>query len=352
MISSLLFSLPNYKTVEKGDIFFAHEIESNGDDDFDKTGLSPESLQFQLRRLSTTDLSEVESSGDSSTKNATKICVTQTGSFDEDDDEEVSESAKQKLTDQHGLDHSESEPVLCHQDEKDAHRYLKLPVKNDDGVFRHVDGDCTLCIDDYEIGDLVVWSDLECPHAFHKDCIMQWLSKGKKRCPICRHWFVPGARIEDQKKLHGLDWECALQDLEQREEQNIVQRAMALEQAGDNDNINESGQQWLQIEIAPSSTEEPDTSETIGNTNSSPCGSGCPYSSLGSRSTSETSEMDTSNYQHQISSSKTTAIESIAECATSESPSRTAVDRMPASWQSIASTEISDISRGKGHEAV
>jgi hypothetical protein len=29
---------------------------------------------------------------------------------------------------------------------------------------------------------------------------LAWLVKGKKRCPTCRHWFVPGALIEDQKQ--------------------------------------------------------------------------------------------------------------------------------------------------------
>ena len=40
---------------------------------------------------------------------------------------------------------------------------------------------------------------LACSHAFHYECILPWLIKGKKRCPICRDWFVPGEKIEDQK---------------------------------------------------------------------------------------------------------------------------------------------------------
>jgi hypothetical protein len=84
---------------------------------------------------------------------------------------------------------------------------------------RHVDGQCALCIDNYEEGDEVTWSDLDCTHAFHKECILQWLSKGKKRCPVCRHWFVPGARIEEQKKAHGEAWERALAEIERREKE-------------------------------------------------------------------------------------------------------------------------------------
>ena len=62
-----------------------------------------------------------------------------------------------------------------------------------------VDKECSICLSDYEVGDQVVWSPLdECPHAFHKDCLMQWLTKGKKRCPLCRNWFVPGKPIKEQ----------------------------------------------------------------------------------------------------------------------------------------------------------
>ena len=46
---------------------------------------------------------------------------------------------------------------------------------------------------------------------------MLWLSKGKKRCPVCRHWFVPGSKIDDQKHLHGEAWQRALREMEQIE---------------------------------------------------------------------------------------------------------------------------------------
>jgi hypothetical protein len=91
-------------------------------------------------------------------------------------------------------------PVACDATEEDAHLFLRLPVKDKDNICRTVDACCSICFCDYEEGDTVVWSDLQCRHAFHDACILPWLSKGKKRCPICRYWFVPGARIDDQKK--------------------------------------------------------------------------------------------------------------------------------------------------------
>ena len=110
-------------------------------------------------------------------------------------------------------------PTICDKDDEDAHLYLKMPTDrmNKDNACLFVDGECALCIDEYEAGDQVAWSDLQCRHAFHKQCIMQWLSKGKKRCPICRNWFVPGARIEDQKKEHGEAWTAALAEMEKQQ---------------------------------------------------------------------------------------------------------------------------------------
>jgi hypothetical protein len=31
--------------------------------------------------------------------------------------------------------------------------------------------------------------------------MLMWLShQGKKRCPVCQHWFVPGLSVRDQMK--------------------------------------------------------------------------------------------------------------------------------------------------------
>ena len=90
--------------------------------------------------------------------------------------------------------------IPCDAQDDEAQLYLKLPVicsKN--GKNRCVDAHCAICLGEYEAGDNVVWSGLQCQHAFHNECILPWLSKGKKRCPICRHWFVPGTKIDDQK---------------------------------------------------------------------------------------------------------------------------------------------------------
>lgn len=95
---------------------------------------------------------------------------------------------------------------------------LRLPTEGRRS--RIVDGTCALCLDDYCVGEVVVWSSCpDCKHAFHKECFMQWASKGKKRCPVCRHWFVPGQRIETQKIVHGEAWTNALAEMERAEEE-------------------------------------------------------------------------------------------------------------------------------------
>ena len=114
--------------------------------------------------------------------------------FSEISDEEIDDIESSRVTRNVCL------PVACDETDDDAQLYLRLPVKDEQGNSRIVDGQCAICFSDYEPDDTVVWSGLQCQHAFHTDCILPWLAKGKKRCPTCRHWFVPGTRIEDQKQ--------------------------------------------------------------------------------------------------------------------------------------------------------
>ncbi|KAG7342664.1 ring finger domain containing protein [Nitzschia inconspicua] len=58
---------------------------------------------------------------------------------------------------------------------------------------------CTVCLESYRTGDVIVWSDdPECCHVYHKECLVDYLSKRKNPstkenpCPICRRNFCPG----------------------------------------------------------------------------------------------------------------------------------------------------------------
>jgi hypothetical protein len=235
-------------------------LHGNGDDEL---------LRTKLRTLSTSELSE---------------------DGDDELDEELSESAKPFVDESVEDDQQQDRPVVCDQDEEHAHRYLKLPpiigkcAEDDDhnkhkGPCRLVEGQCALCIDDYEPGDEVVWSSLECPHAFHKECIVQWLSKGKKRCPICRHWFVPGARIDDQKKSHGDAWERASAEMTRRREEEMERRAQQQQQRQqeqeqervDNNNSNENNDEDILADLEQGGCDEEQQSDCLSSSSSCCC---------------------------------------------------------------------------------
>lgn len=78
------------------------------------------------------------------------------------------------------------------------HGQLRLPTK---GV---VPNCCAICLGDYEVGDEVVWSsNEECPHAFHKDCILDWLIKMQPEtpCPCCRQEFTDLETLRKEAKI-------------------------------------------------------------------------------------------------------------------------------------------------------
>lgn len=52
---------------------------------------------------------------------------------------------------------------------------------------------CAICLCDYTKGDTVVLSsNKSCPHAFHQECIVEWLVKMQEGtpCPCCRQTFI------------------------------------------------------------------------------------------------------------------------------------------------------------------
>jgi Ring finger domain len=71
---------------------------------------------------------------------------------------------------------------------------------------RYVEGNCSICLLEFEVGDIFISSTRRaCIHGFHQDCALTWLSTGKKRCPVCRNYFVPRSRIDDVDVVHHRD---------------------------------------------------------------------------------------------------------------------------------------------------
>lgn len=65
---------------------------------------------------------------------------------------------------------------------------------NDDKNEKTVSNLCAICLEEYHEGDTIVWSsNKNCRHAFHRDCLTNYLVKVKEQetypCPICRQNF-------------------------------------------------------------------------------------------------------------------------------------------------------------------
>jgi len=58
---------------------------------------------------------------------------------------------------------------------------------------RQVPNCCAICLCAYEVAETVLWSNNKaCKHAFHEECIFEWLMKQQEGspCPCCRQEFV------------------------------------------------------------------------------------------------------------------------------------------------------------------
>lgn len=55
---------------------------------------------------------------------------------------------------------------------------------------------CDICLTDYEVSDQVCFSpNPKCHHAFHKDCLLDWLLRNPN-CPVCRREYLPNDENE------------------------------------------------------------------------------------------------------------------------------------------------------------
>lgn len=79
--------------------------------------------------------------------------------------------------------------------------YLQLKSKP---KVRRVPNCCAVCLGAYEAGESVVWSS-NCQHAFHEECVTDWLVKIQEGnpCPCCRSVFCDvDVDREKPKRVH------------------------------------------------------------------------------------------------------------------------------------------------------
>ena len=61
---------------------------------------------------------------------------------------------------------------------------------------------CAVCINDFENGDILTLL-LPCNHAFHKECIVPWLTNHKGFCPLCMEIVNPRGRKEEHSEKNS-----------------------------------------------------------------------------------------------------------------------------------------------------
>lgn len=89
------------------------------------------------------------------------------------------------------LDGSNSGPPPMPKDQVE-----NLPtVKISDEQVKATNLQCTVCMDDFQVGDSA--RQLPCEHFFHQDCIIPWLNLHAS-CPICRKTFATGTNPTSQ----------------------------------------------------------------------------------------------------------------------------------------------------------
>ena len=73
----------------------------------------------------------------------------------------------------------------------DESDFVEIPTST--GSTRLVPCLCVICLQQYEVGEEIVWSsNPDCEHCFHSPCIERWLIKqrGGPLCPCCRRDFI------------------------------------------------------------------------------------------------------------------------------------------------------------------
>ena len=91
---------------------------------------------------------------------------------------------------------------LASMDDSTNFELTLLRIQTNNGE-RQVPGSCAICLCRYQVDDRVVWSNNDkCSHAFHDDCMVDWLVNVREGapCPCCRQEFVSMDGVDQPEK--------------------------------------------------------------------------------------------------------------------------------------------------------
>lgn len=93
---------------------------------------------------------------------------------------------------------------VTHEDEEEAHKSSTIPNEKTANDEQEIEAVCPICLDVYKVGDDVCFSrNVECPHEFHLDCMLDWLMmvsseerECRDDCPLCRVDYLKVSKDE------------------------------------------------------------------------------------------------------------------------------------------------------------
>jgi hypothetical protein len=79
-----------------------------------------------------------------------------------------------------------------------------LVLRGSERALNSVPNCCAICLGNYEVGEKVVRSSNQgCPHAFHEECMVDWLTKmlDGTPCPCCRADFTDLEKFQRERRI-------------------------------------------------------------------------------------------------------------------------------------------------------
>ena len=155
--------------------------------------------------------------------------------------------------------HNQVDDQVTACDHNQEIRYGSSAIGTDDEINGSSEMQCSICICEYEPGDVYIHSPTTCPHRFHQDCLVDWLTlRCNTSCPTCRRDLVSN---DDVWEVH----QRLMCDEKNRKRKQKVKMGLDLVGAvGRRRNRGRGGQEELSTPSSASSTSDDGTSQEGG----------------------------------------------------------------------------------------